>query len=669
MRQQMPHLRAIQTAQARPELARDCPDNLFELVEKLMPTPLLVDNEPFTWRGHEYLVQPYKDLSVAGYRPDIPPDELEHHSFVWMCGAQVGKSVAAMLFMIWLALRFWGKYFGYFLPTADMAMIFSGDRFKPMATNIPQIAKIWGEDPTADEDQSGKKTDQKRVRSIGPSLVFFNSMAGKTSTESIPMLALVFDEVRRMLDSDMERAKERVSHSPWPMDFKISTAGYPDANIDRAFRASNQNKFHSACKCKDGVVLADVFPDCIGQKLDGVTPALKDLPSRFWVCPRCKEPIRDPRFGQWIAHAPDIRLTIGYHISQILSCRQNAESIYQAFIRATDITEFYNSKLGLPHISPEAQIVNLDILKATVNPDLRWALPTGRYPKGCAMGVDQMYGLNVATIRKRGPKDPLTGLHKSQLVHLEWIVDDDPWIRTAELMRQFDISCCVVDALPNANEAFRFAQAFPGRVFLADYSYEAQKGEDIAVWGDKPQDPNKKASKDTKEKHRVRISRYHAIEWNLKKYVARLKEQPNPMGLLMPVPDVTGRLHQTFICRDVFWLHLTKVARRKKVLDELQDKFKMVFENIGLDPHFLHADVYCELALTRIKSPEDVAFGAYRKKEESDGTHKWRAIEGAPNEFTCDDCGLSILVPPGSGQSPQDVAEKRGYKLCQPTTQ
>ena len=112
---------------------------------------------------------------------------------------------------------------------------------------------------------------------------------------------------------------------------------------------------------------------------------------------------------KWIPHFSGSR-NIGYHMPQILSPAQNAEKIFLAFLRASDITEFYNSKLGIAHISKEAKLVDKDILKATVNPDLRWK----DHGINCAMGVDQMFGYNVVVVREKGPKDLATGIFKSR---------------------------------------------------------------------------------------------------------------------------------------------------------------------------------------------------------------------------------------------------------------
>ncbi len=661
IRQRSPAIHAAISLLSRPDIAKAADEctNLFEFAEVLRRKGLLVDNRPFKWKGHSYLIDPYRSIEIVG-------QESEHGAeFVWMCGAQVGKTIAGFILLIWLALKFWGQYVGYFLPDKSMADSFSQVRFKPMAERLPEIAPFWGKDPTTD----GEEADKVRIRSIGPSKLFFSYMGGKTSTESIPMLAVIFDEVRRMMEGDIERALERCSHSPFPIRFFYSTAGYPDANIDRRFRMSTQNKFHSRCNCREGVVLSDHFPACIGSR-DGLTgPQFKGYPDYFYVCPTCKEPVHNPRRGEWLEHNPGA-FGIGFHIAQTLSSLQTASTIYKAFSEAMDIQEFYNSKLGIPYLAPESRIVDNDILRATVNPDLRWPVKTGIYPQRCAMGVDQMGLFNVVTIRTWGAKDAL-GQAKSQLVHLEWIEADDPWERCGELMKLFDVRYCVVDALPNYNEAFRFAKKFRGRVWLADYSYTPDGIKEICEWLDKPRDTEKqkRASTETKNKYRVRIARYQGIEWNLLSYVEGRKTQPHERGLIAEVKDNRGIAQPVFICADLFWTHLQKVARRKITVDELQGKFKMVFENIGLDPHFLHADLYSELALSRLSPDDNKAFSVYRPDEpvapepgRITSIHDWEELTST-GQYKCRNCKVSVQVR--GGMSPDDTALQVGFDKCE----
>ena len=82
--------------------------------------------------------------------------------------------------------------------------------------------------------------------------------------------------------------------------------------------------------------------------------------------------------------------------------------------------------------------------------------------------------------------------NKRRIIHVE-IVDNQaeqykvdgqvitPFKRLYSLMNEYDVDLCVLDALPNANEAKDFARAFPGRVFLSYY----KDSQDMVKWSDK----------------------------------------------------------------------------------------------------------------------------------------------------------------------------------------
>jgi hypothetical protein len=656
VREADPLAKAREVVSKIPDIVTNCPDNLYDFVEKLRLNGLMVDNYPFRWEGFEYLVEPYKSFKIYG------GEDPERMIQTWMCGAQVSKTVTEFLLLVWLAIRFWGRYLGYFLPDKTMADNYSADRFKPMVRGISEIKPYWGKDPSSDDIEG--MTDKKGIRSIGPSKILFSYMGGVTSTEGWPLLGIIFDEVRRMMDGDIERALFRISFSPYPINIQMSTAGYPDVNIDKAFKKTKQSHFHSKCRCPDGVVLSTVFPDCVGHKLPGMTAAFRDLPNYFWICPTCKEPILNPRVGRWIAHNP-MSLYNGYHIPRILSSSIQAspEQIIEAYNDCKDIQEFFNSQLGIAYISKENMLITEEILRATVNPDLRW-LTSGQ---NFAMGIDQMGGFNVIVVRYRGPKTD-SGIGKSRLAHIEIVWADDPWERCDELMTQFDISICVADAVPNFNEARRFAKRHPGRVFLSEYNYTPEKGDaDICEWGDRPKKTpgQKKASAEILNKWRVRINRYLAIEWNLMKYVNRMKEQARPEYPLVDIQDNVGRKKSVFLCKEVFWVHLQKIVKKKNV-NEDTGEIRMDFENLGLDPHFVHADLYAEIALSRIGETGTGAFSEFHKAAEElkavkPTDHNFEPTAN-PQHFRCSGCKL--MVSQVTGMTLQQVADKVGMGEC-----
>lgn len=661
---QLPGARSLVLDDMLPAIARDMPDNLFDFVNRF--PSLRVDNQPFTFEGHEYLIEPYKSFRFDGR------EKIEGAGWDIMSGAQTGKSIFAMLGLVYTALYFWSYFIGYFLPDRAKTEDFSDIRFKPLCRSIPEIRPLWGVDPTA---EAGEKvvTDKKSVRSIGPSKILFSYLGGITSTEAFPLVGVFFDEVRRMDQSLRELALERISHSPYPFDFNVSTAGFPEADIDACYRRSNRNRFFSDCKCPDGVLLYDRFPLCVAVKAKFTHPRYRHMPDFFWICPDCGEPIENPRRGQWRPENPSAR-RIGWHIPQILSPRQNAEKIFAAYLSAKNIGEFYRSKLGIPYLSPEERPITLDHLRATVNPDLKW-LAKGT---NCAMGVDQMGGYNVVRICQWGAADE-RNVVKSRTIHLEYVIAEDPWIRCGELMEQYDVSACVVDWEPNYNEALRFVKRFPGRAWLADYSFEATHADEVCDWADRPKENQgqKRAGQETKNKYRVRISRFHAIDWFYQRIKDRLTEQPHERGLVAELPvqrDDTGKVMQVeprshrkpepvFVAEEVYWKHLLSAARQKEVIDEAQGKSRMIYVHIGIDPHFLHAGLYAELALTRVSKGVGRALSSFAEASRAEtkrGLHAWEQKNA--KHWQCDQCQIAVLVNPG--ETAQEVAERHGMGVC-----
>ena len=90
---------------------------------------------------------------------------------------------------------------------------------------------------------------------------------------------------------------------------------------------------------------------------------------------------------------------------------------------------------------------------------------TSEDPGPCFMGVDQGADLHVVIgkkARQKAGKIVFLGIHKD-------------WEELDRLMKNFHVSRCVVDALPETRNARAFAERFRGKVYLNYYS-EHQKG-------------------------------------------------------------------------------------------------------------------------------------------------------------------------------------------------
>ena len=532
---------------------------------------------PFSFDDRRYLLPMYMDTSKE---------------IVWMKAAQMGATIYMLLRLLWYCLHHKVKC-GLYFPTSDGVKALSKDRLKPLIHSSSVLADAVQTDTDA--------MNIKQFDNIHGSLssLYMLYLGGTASKDSVPLDVVAFDEVRLVEpQTDIDQALERITASEYKVKIFMSTAGYPNLDIHERFLLGTQLTWHIKCNCLDGFVPSDVFPDC-------VVDTGKEV---YLRCPKCKYRIHDTQNGMYIAHNPGGRYP-SYHVSQLCARHITVTEVWEHFLRTRNKKEFFNAKLGKPYVDEENMPINDDVLQNCINEDLRWAYQQGakkERKRNNAMGVDQHSGNNYVVISKRGESG------KKELVHLEYIESANPnyweggkpvtpFKRLYELMKEFDIGMCLIDAMPNANEAQAFARAFPGRVFLVWYS---EGGKDMVSWHDRivHKESIRKGSQQIKLKWQVTLSRYQSIDFALQMFTEREVEVPHPDALLQVATSIeTGRFETEAICRARFFLHLKSVVRQKTIQDEQTGRFKMEWVYLGRDPHFLHSWNYANIALERLR--------------------------------------------------------------------
>lgn len=601
--------------------------NTYEFVMRYRPR---VEGQRIQFDDWEHLREVYEDTS---------------RFLVLMAGAQTGKTALQFTHLTRNMFVEYGKLFGYYVPTDDLAGAASDIRYGPLINSMPDIAPLLGM-ATAQV----KGADATRRKSLCNSTVFFMSSKGKASTESLPFAAIYLDEVRKMDRGDIGRIQQRYSAQRSPIDVRVSTAGYPNESIHIDFLRGSQKYFHTDTDHPDGYVLSRHFPDCIldlrtatsamrrkvehafshdGRPLCNMDDAQrKQYPLACYIDHRTGKIITNPRNGWWQAENPRA-FVASYQMPQMLSPIWPAGRVLDAFENNEDRQEFYNSCLGIPYIDEERRPVKDDHLLACVNPDLRWPANETRHwrkrnIRNTTMGVDCQAGYLIAVIKK------LNDNGRGRLMHAEVVYDgnpgyvgDDPWRRLAELMDEYDVRFCVIDGMPHTNEALRFATAFRGRVWLATYT-GGESG--LITWCDAVSKKRRKGvSADVATRFRVLINRTRGLQWSLGRWPLRMNEVPPPDQLWqkLPVrtdgrPDLSARLagrdwRPIAITKDLFFWHQKCVmfedsvgAADKvkmgsmKVLASSVGKTKIEAIHIDCDPHFAHANLYCDVALDRV---------------------------------------------------------------------
>jgi hypothetical protein len=161
-------------------------------------------------------------------------------------------------------------------------------------------------------------------------------------------------------------------------------------------------------------------------------------------------------------------------------------------------------------------------------------------------------------------------------------------------MRRYGVAYCVVEQLPNVNDARRFANEFPGRVFLAGY---ADLRDDMMTWGDDLSRSDRRTAAEDRTRYTVTLNQYKAMQRTL----FRLRDAeclwPDPAALEATIP-IDGEDRRVLLVQDYVWDHYTKTAL---VVDHDEEtrKPRAKVKKMGLDPHFSFATMLCDIAWSR----------------------------------------------------------------------
>jgi hypothetical protein len=573
------------------EFQPDIPEDMTfrQWCEKLAADGLKIDGKPFRLDNRPALIPIY----------DMIPSTREEAAdliIVVQKATQLGLTVWEVLANLYMALKFEPLVIGMFMPDQSTASYKSERRFMPIIRSVPQVLKRLTHRP--DENGKIKRIGEGNVltRVMGDSAFLFLWTSGKVSTESRPMDIVTLDEVQEMTLDQIDKVRARTGDSDIQMTLMLSTANLPDSDINFWYQQFNQMVWHTECPhCHAMSDLSDpagIFPDKSITYNNGQLPG---APIDYvWTCPACGQWIQDPQIGRYIEQNPGIDGKFkSILIPRTVSPRMTPRKMIEAWGRAKTGDQkksFYNRTLARAYIDadqlPVTMATCLAAAEAGVAYGLRWQ--TFSRDAECYMGIDQMGGFNAVIIKRRLPDG------RQAVMHVEAIFDNDPFERCGELMGLFSVAVCVVEQLPNVNDARRFANQFPGRVFLAGY---ADLKDDMMRWGDALSESDQKTNEEDRSRYAVTLNQYKCMQTSLYRIRDLHCLFPDPDELVQDVIE-NGRTKRIPILRDWVFLHFTKTAL---VVEQKEDerKPKGKVAKIGIDPHYAFANMLCDVAWAR----------------------------------------------------------------------
>ncbi len=406
-------------------------------------TGITLRGSPFEIRGHEYEI----DILNCGARRQCA-----------IKGAQMGLTEVNVLRT--LHGHIYNRYPQgslYLFPTRDDVTDFSKGRFQPLITDNPSIQRHV------------KNTDAANIKRVGNSMLYFRgARAGKkiggikatsSALKSVPVDRIVYDERDEMSDEMVDLAAERISHSTVQEEFFLSTPTIPDYGIDRLYQQSDQRVWMLKCeKCGKDTCLELEFPDCLVVADDGTVKR---------ACIHCGAEIH-PRDGKWVAQYPDkTKDLVGWWISQLNSMFIDPAKILAMYNDPPNgnITEVYNSKLGMAHIEAENRLTVGDLNNCSRN----YPMAASVSDTPCAMGVDVGKELHVV-IGYRSNKKVKDIVKMARVSGFNDVMD---------LAKRFNVRCAVFDFFPETRKVREFKEDAGFAVFGC-YYHDSQKG--VPTW-------------------------------------------------------------------------------------------------------------------------------------------------------------------------------------------
>ncbi len=499
-----------------------------------------------------------------------------------MKATQVGLTEAGITIALFVA-DFSGRDVIYYFPTKKMGERFSKTRFSP-AINLSEHLRKVCTNNSVEIKQFGNAT----IHILGA-----NSMADLKGTASG---RLVFDELDEWTDQQIYMAEERSSgqKNDDTIIWGFSTPKYPKKGVHKQFLDSTQEHYRFKCPhCSKRIDLK--WPESF--ELCGDHVGDPDVHKSYIKCYECQGELDHDQKVQgdsWLATVrqggtaaweqthgePDLMLlSRGFYLPQLYSPTVAPYKIAMKFLRSVGdeaaTRTFWNDVVGFPYIQDLFQINDAHIDTAVQKMGVYGTAECGPFNVDnsyITLGIDQGGPLHHwCAVDWKFDRDKLGDPNDralGKLVGFGRILQDD-WDELQQLMYEYCVRMCVIDAAPQPTKARDVAKEFPGSVYINYYNTTLTSGaRDIRL---------------IEDEYGINVAKTDQVGW-LSKTLGRVMSG----GLSLP-GDITMEFRQQLIA---------PIRAIKKV----GGHYFPYYVDCDCD-HFAHALNYAEIAL-KILDPD-----------------------------------------------------------------
>lgn len=373
---------------------------------------------PLDFRDHLFLFDIYADQSPK---------------LVCYKAAQIGFSTMAILKSLWLA-KTQGMDIIYTMPSSSDMADFVGGKVNRIIAQNPVLL-----DYVKDKDS----IEQKQV---GSNIIYYRGTFTQKAAIAVSSDLNIHDEEDRSKQDVIQQYASRLQHSARKWEWHFSNPSVEGNGVSRYWSRSDQKHWFIRCgSCSIEQFLS--WPDNV------------DVQKRLFICNACHCELtrENRRVGRWLPKYKGREFS-GYWISLLMAPWITADEIIK-YHETKSAEYFSNFVLGVPYVG-EGNQVTPDIIYRNCTPDIN---DQERVVIGCDSGLKKHYVL--------GNRD---GIFYSGIA--------TDWSEIDSLLKQYERSIAVIDALPDLTAPRALREKYPGRVFLCHYARD-RKTMQIVRWG------------------------------------------------------------------------------------------------------------------------------------------------------------------------------------------
>ena len=325
------------------------------------------------------------------------------------------------------------------LPTGEMAERISQARFAKAINESPYLRR------RAHPDTGPIKSPANvQRRSLGSGVVYFVGSEQESQFSGIDADVVICDEFDLMRPDTLALMQSRTRSSRAPRLIATSTPTIESFGVSALYDRSDARRYELQCaNCESWQTPS--FPDSV------------DWDRLAVVCRSCAGPLDPWRIGRWVSDCPEQPDIHGYQLNRLVLPNPPLTAMRLAMNGTLPTTRetFYRQDLGVPWISEDARLTLDDLQRCVGAPPFD---PLAFHFTRVAMGVDVGKELHVVI---RGFYEGRWYLIRAQTC--------DEFQELDQLLAQFKVSMCVVDAQPERRAVRDFYQRHPDKVRLCLY--------------------------------------------------------------------------------------------------------------------------------------------------------------------------------------------------------